>query len=777
MRNLLVFLGVVCAFGPFASNVSAGPPVFAPVEEQAKHLVDQMTLDEKIAMTFGTTICGNTGTLPGVPRLGIPHLFDTDGPVGVTRVGPAGDCVANPNLGRGTTRLPSAVALAASFDTVVANDYGRLIGQEIRNIGFNWVLGVNVNLARDPRGGRVFEAMGEDPILAGTMAAEEIEAIQKSGIVASIKHFAMNDQEAGRHSLNAVIAERSLRETDLLAFEIGVKESGVSSIMCGYNWVNGDYNCANDHLLNKVLKEEWGFKGFVHSDWWVTDYVLPDANKGLDVDMPGYSILGGPGFYESTLKASVLSGEVPEVRLNDMVKRVLIAMIQAGLVGKPQYVPVLIDQARGEEVAQHVAEQGLVLLKNADSILPLDSDFGGTIAVIGSNADIAVLGGGGSSYVKPIDGRANVPPVVTPFLTYWFWQVWDPTNTTFSKQWDPSSPLHAIQHLAPNATVAYDNGTHLGSAASLAASSDIAIVFVHSWEGESMDLESLSLDSGLLGLGCEWIIGDCADQDALVSAVAAVNPHTIVVVESGGAVLMPWLSEVRAVLEAWYPGIKGGEAIANILFGKVNPSGKLPLTFPMSELDLPRPTRPSQQSDPPYCIVLPELTGSLGCVRKFDVDYDIEGTQVGYKWFDAQQKPVLFPFGYGLSYTNFSYSKLEVTPRKVIGKSTVRVKFDLKNTGDRAGTEVAQVYVGLPSSTMEPPKRLVGWQKVFLNPGQTRQVTVELEPESSAHPLSFWNVHTSGHGDLGEWDMAEGTYNVYVGSSSRDIRLAGDFRH
>lgn len=765
------------ALGLLLLNPACIPDDGSSIDQQAQALVDQMTQDEKLQMTkgfpdAGNPICGNLGTIQGIPRLGIPNLYFTDGPQGVTREGPLplgpGCPASNPNVDRGTTRLPALIALAATFDVVAARYYGVLMGLELRDTGFNWLGGAgNVNLTRDPRSGRTFETMGEDPILSGLMVTQQLQGIRKSGVVASLKHFAVNDQDIGRFYVNAKLGERAMRETDLLAFEIPIKESGVQSIMCSYNLVNAEfdingdpevnngYACGNDHLLNEILKGEWGFRGFVHTDWYLATHSVLDANGGLDVSMPG------SGVFDSELEQAILDGDVAQARLDDMAKRVVIAMLEADLIDKPAFEPVLIDQARGEAIALSTAEQGSVLLKNSNGALPLDAVFSGTIAVIGSNADVGVLTGGGSSSLNPIPGYATTPPVETTDDYYNFWSV--VAGERFAKRYDAESPRAAIDALS-NAPVFYNPGTDLASATNLAASADVSIVFVHSWSSEAMDLESLSLGSGLRGLPCSFLLVPCEDQDELVSAVAAVSDKTIVVVQSGGPVLMPWLDEVDAVLAVWLPGIKGGEAIANLLFGEVNPSGKLPVTFPLSEADLPRTAPPSQQTDPVSCI--------LGC-NIFDVDYDIEGLEVGYKWFDAEAKDVLFPFGHGLSYTEFEYSELSVTPPESNGQGYINVEFKITNTGDRAGAEAAQVYVELPAAANEPPKRLVGFDKVQLQPGQTRTVIVRLNPLSSSHPFSYFDVDQTG--ESGEWVMAEGIYTIHVGSSSRDIRLVGDF--
>jgi beta-glucosidase len=423
---------------------------------------------------------------------------------------------------------------------------------------------------------------------------------------------------------------------------------------------------------------------------------------------------------------------MPQSRLDNMVHRILRAMLVTGLLDYPS-LPGTLDTANNEAIAQEVEEQGAVLLKNASELLPLDPSTTLKIAVISSHADIAVLSGGGSAQVSPIGGPAldeghPNPPGWAPVI------------------WDPSSPLNAIKAKAPHATVQYNDGTDTTSAASLAASSNLAIVFLSQWASEGMDVPSLNFT--------DVIHIAPVNQDALVSAVAAANPHTIVILENGGAQVMPWLANVGAVLEAWYPGQKGGNAIANILFGSVNPSGKLPITFPASVNDLPRPVIP----------------GWSNPTIQFSVDYTIEGFNVGYKWFDAHGIAPLFPFGFGLSYTTFSISNLLLTPNPS-SESGFQVSFNLKNTGTRAGTEVAQVYLGLPSSTGEFPKRLVGWSKVSLQPGAQRQVIVTVDANDSSHPLSYWNSTTNG------WVTANGDYTVYVGSSSAssDLALAGTF--
>jgi beta-glucosidase len=405
-------------------------------------------------------------------------------------------------------------------------------------------------------------------------------------------------------------------------------------------------------------------------------------------------------------------------------------MYAAGVMDHPA-TPRAVDVAGDDAIAQEAEEQGAVLLQN-NGLLPLNASLVGSIAVIGSHADIAVLSGGGSAQVMPNGG---------PALTEGY-----PCPPCWSQVvWDPSSPLQAIQAKAPGSTVLFNNGTDAASAAALAATSNVAIVFVSQWESEGMDLPSLNF--------ADVIHSVPIDQDALVEAVAEANPRTIVVMENGGAQVMPWLNQVAAVLEAWYPGERGGPAIANLLFGTVNPSGKLPITFPASVNDLPRPV-----------IAAPPDSTSV-----FDVHYNIDGYDVGYKWFDTNNIQPEFPFGFGLSYTTFLISNAQLTDNLSSSNPNFQVSFDLSNTGPVPGAEVAQVYLGLPSATNEPPKRLVGWQKVTLDPGQSQSVTIEVDENDSSHPLSYWDTNSNS------WQVANGDYLVYLGNSSRNVTLVGTF--
>lgn len=700
-------------------TAAAAPVVTDPIDRRAQDLIERMTRAEKIRLVtgqWGLTILhfkadpaalGGDGFVAGTPRLGIPHLQLIGAGMGVT------------NLGRRangqSTALPAAIALASSFDTDLSYAFGTVIGRETRDQGFNVSLGGGVNLTRDPRGGRAFEYYGEDPLLAGKMIAPQLRAIQDQGVVATIKHYALNDQETGRFGVNAVIDERAMREAELLAFEIGIKESGVGSVMCAYNRVNGDYTCESDYLLNRVLKGEWGFKGWVMSDWGSTHSTAKAALAGLDQEF-----FAGDRFGQA-LKHAIDRGEVPAARLDDMVRRILRSLIAVGVLDDPPRIRP-IDAATGGEVALRTAREGAVLLKNT-GLLPLSRRRALRLAVVGMNADKGVLSGGGSSQVNPVGGNA-VPPKTIPA---------GPLGYAHVPVWDPSPPLSAIESKLEAGEVRYESGEDRKAAADLARWADVVVVFAGRRRIEGLDAPDLSLGDG---------------QEELIAELASVNPDTVVVLETGGAVTMPWLDAVKSVLEVWYPGQRGGEAIADLLFGDANPSGKLPLTFPRSEADLPRLAIRGTVKDHATLedLLHPEL---------FDVELS-EGLQIGYKWYDAQNKAVLFPFGHGLSYTQFAYGGLKAD----LGES-VQVRFELRNAGSRPGAEVAQIYVGLPASTGEPPRRLAGWSRVELAAGERRNVSVRLDPKA----LAIWNVAAQ------RWEIPAGTYQLHVGGSSRDLPL------
>lgn len=707
-----------CGGGPSFSNQQQNPPPSNDPDARADAMLARMTQAEKLQLVMGgvttnlsygyTVPRGAGGWVPGIPRLGIPTLYLADGSVGVGN-----------GVGQATV-LPSAIASAASWDLNEAMKYGTVIGTELSDYGINVNLGGNVNLVgREPRDGRTFETKGEDPILAGKINAAHISAIQAQHIIGMAKHFSFNDQESGRTTANAVIDERGGRESDLLAFEISLKDSNAQAVMCSYNQINGVYSCENSHLLNEILKTDWSFPGFVMTDWWANSDTVQGPLAGLDQEQPNQ-------LYFSTLGQAITSGQVPQSRLDNMVHRILRAMYAAGLFDYPQTIQPIPAQADAA-IAQEAEETGAVLLKNTGNQLPLNAGSIQSIAVIGSHADKWVLTGGGSAQVNPVGGGISGPKPCPP--------CWATVT------WAPSSPLQAIKSLAPNATVQYADGSDANAAANLAAASQAAIVFVNNWGSEGMEQTTLGLT--------DYVDAAPINQDALVSAVAAANPHTIVVVESDGPVLMPWLNQVSAVLEAWFPGQSGGPAIADLLFGVANPSGKLPITFPASDAQLPRPVTPQPPDN----------------VTPFEVNY-FEGYNVGYKWFDSQGLTPLFPFGFGLSYTTFSITNPSLTNNLTSASNpNLQVSFKVTNTGAAAGSEVAQVYLGMPSSLNEPPRRLIGWQKVALQPGTSQPVNLTINENDSSHPLSYWDTSS------GSWKLGPGMYTVYLGDSDTGATL------
>ena len=469
------------------------------------------------------------------------------------------------------------------------------------------------------------------------------------------------------------------------------------------------------------MKKDWNFKGFILSDWQATHSTAKASAAGLDHEEPAQI------FYGDAMKQAVESGNVPMAEIDDHVHRILRSMFAAGVIDDPP-VKSVVDVEGGFEVAQKIEEQSIVLLRNESSLLPLDASKVTSIAVIGAHSDVGMISGGGSAQVDPPGGNAIMPP--GQGRTTWQAHIWFPT-----------SPLKAIRAAAPHAKVQFDPGTDPVAAAALAKTSDVAIVFAHQWESEGMDLDSLSLPE---------------HQDDVIAKVAAANPHTVVVLETGSPVTMPWADQVSGILEAWYGGSRGAEAVARVIFGDVNPSGKLPITFPKSEADLPHPSivKPPAESTTKH--------GEFEAWKKiaaglpaFQTTYD-EGLKVGYKWYDAEHKQVLFPFGYGLSYTTYNYSDLKVSHGK-----TVRLSFKVTNTGNRAGAEIAEVYAALPENAGEPPKRLVGWSKIKLNAGESKEVVIEVDPEY----LSIFNVERDA------WQLVPGDYRFLVGGSSQSLPL------
>jgi beta-glucosidase len=683
-------------------------------DRRAELAVAQMTREEKQGLVFawfGTDApwkkfitppearAGSAGYVPGIARLGIPPQWATDAGLGVATQGGAREK-------RERTALPSGLAIAATWDPELAHRAGAMIGAEARASGFNVMLAGSVNLVREPRNGRNFEYAGEDPLLAGVMVGAQIKGVESNHNISTITNFALNYKETDRNSLDVNIDRAQARMSDLLAFQLAIEQSNPGSVLCSYNRVWGEHACQSAYLLNEVLRKDWGWNGFVMSDWGATHSTVKAAISGLD-QQSGYPFDDQP-YFGKPLLAAVASGELEQERLDQMARRIVRTMFAKGVIDYPVKLAP-IDLGAHAHVTRAGAEQGTVLLKNENDMLPLGKR--GRIAVIGGHADRGVLAGGGSSLVYPTGGNA-VPGI-------------EPTGWPGPVMYYPSSPLRAVQALAPGAKVKFDSGSNREAAATLAAASDVVLVFVTQWTGESVD-QPLTLPD---------------DQDALVSAVVAANPRTVVIIEAGGAVFMPWVDQVPAVLHAWYPGTRGGEAIANVLFGVVNPSGHLPISLPRDESQFARAALEEKDAQ-----------GN----KTLEVNY-AEGATVGYKWFDAHGLKPLFAFGHGLSYTRFNYSDLQA---RLDGQDLV-VKFQVRNSGRRDGKDVAQLYVEPVAGGWEAPKRLAGWKKVELQKGATEDVELRVDPRL----LAVFNETDR------TWHIAPGRYRLMLGHSSADLQL------
>ncbi|MRV72657.1 glycosyl hydrolase [Duganella sp. FT92W] len=725
LSSIAVAVAICCGHALAAESGTGQPWMNARLGagERASLALQAMTLDEKLKLVFGYMGADvehkkftrlpeahkqSAGLIYGVPRLGIPNLWQADAGLGVASQ-------AGPDVRTGTA-LPSGMNTAATWDLQTAYAGGAMIGAEARGYGFNVLLAGGVNLMREPRNGRNFEYGGEDPLLAGKIVGAQIRGIQSNRVISTLKHFAFNDQETGRTTLNVKIDDRAARMSDLLALQIANEEGKPGAVMCSYNRVNGAYACENNYLLNEVLKQDWRFNGWVMSDWGATHSTIPAANAGLD-QQSGFPF-DHADYFAAPLKEAVLNGWVPPARLDDMARRVLYAMFEHGVVDQPVApAPEKIDFKANAAVSMKDAQEGMVLLKNHGDILPLKKDAR-RVVVIGGYADKGVLAGGGSSLVYPAGG--NAVPGLEP-------KVWPGPVMVY-----PSPPLKAIQQRLPKATVVYHDGADKAAAAKLAREADVVLVFATQWTAEAMDVPTLALPN---------------KQDELIAAVAAANGKTVVVLETGGPVTMPWLPKVPAVLEAWYPGTSGGEAIASVLFGEVNPSGHLPATFPASESQLPRPALDGY----------PEVAD-----RRFDVDYH-EGAAVGYKWFDLKGHKPLFPFGHGLSYTQFKLEDLKAGVRDGV----LHASFTVRNTGKVAGKEVAQVYVAPLNTRWEAPKRLAGFQKVDVKPGASATAAVTVDPRL----LADYDAASK------TWKVAPGDYRVILAADAGGSQAASTVVH
>jgi beta-glucosidase len=768
----------------------------APVSQRVAQLMSQMSLADEITMVEGH---GTTNPYvfytPAIPALCIPAVGLEDGPAGVA------DGLT------GVTQLPAGVALAASWDPSLAQQYGQVIGAEEYGKGASANLGPTVNIDRDPRWGRSFEALSEDPFLNASLDVPEIDGVQSQDVESQVKHFDAYNQETYRNTPadDVIVDNRALQEIYMPSFYAAVTQANAASVMCAYSMVNGNFSCNNSYLNNTVLRDQWDFPGFVMSDYGAL-HSTQGALEGTDQEQPFNT------YYGTALQTDVENGTIPKSALNTMVQRVLTVMFQYKLFSQPRTgsTSATVTTPGHVAAATAVAEAGTTLLKDAGSVLPLSSSNGGTIAVIGPAADASpTYAGGGSAYVIPsgtvsplagikaaagsgtnvsyqqgLPTDTSLPSIPasdlspayspTPFGGSYTGTLTAPETGTYvlaitnpcgcytstylsldGKQIidNPSTPPVQTYSVAVQLTggqtytlsISGDSSQLLwgtpsalkpgiDAAVAAAKSASTAVVVVSDdTESEATDRPSLNLPSA---------------QDELVSAVAAANPHTIVVINAGAPVAMPWLSSVAGVVDAWYPGQTSGTSLASVLFGQTDPGGHLPVTFPASLSQVPASTTA-------------QFPGNGSTVQ-----YS-EGVDVGYRWYDAKDITPLFPFGFGLSYTQFAFSGLSVSRSVTDGTQDVRVSAVVTNTGHRAGSEVAQLYLGDPSSTGEPPRELAGFQRVSLAPGASARVSFVVTPQQE----SWWDDSANG------WTQTAGQYQVYVGDSSAlaGLPLRGSF--
>jgi len=697
----------IARFAAYAAN--SPTPLYLdptrPLESRVNDLLSKLTIEEKIAIIHADS----KFTTAAIPRLQIPRRWMSDGPHGVREdIGPDTWKPAG-HTNDFSTAMPAGVCLAATWDPDLGYSEGTVIGQEARARGKDIMLGPGVNILRTPLCGRNFEYLGEDPWLTSRMAVGFIRGEQSQDISSCVKHFALNNQEYDRDTIDVEVDERALREIYLPAFRAAVQEAGVWCVMGAYNQFRGQHCCENGYLLNDILKGEWGFKGLVVSDWDAAHSTAGSALNGLDLEMG----TDGPydKFYFATPYLDALkSGSLPMAGLDDKVRRNLRVMLATD-VFDPARKTGSLNTADHQAVARHVAEEGIVLLKNENHLLPINPDEVTNIAVIGENATRLQTHGGDSSAIKafyeitPLQGLVN--------------RVGRRVNITYSEGYDhrPDPTLEA-------------------RAIAAAKSADLVIYIGGLNHDKGYDCEGQDRTDMRLPFG----------QDDLISKLVAANPKTVVVLEGTMVEMDPWLDKVPAVLQAWYPGMEGGNALAALLFGDVNPSGKLPCTIPRRLADSPA------QALHAY----PGVSGT--------VTYS-EGLLVGYRWYDTREIEPQFPFGFGLSYTTFQYSNLKLVAGG-LGGALVTAQFAITNTGSRDGAEVAQLYVhqdnpGLP----RPDKELKGFQKITLKPGETQTLSIPLKTNAFA----YYDP------DKKAWVAEKGTFHILVGGSSRDLPLKDQF--
>ncbi len=749
------------AFGqPAWMNTSLTP------EARTELLIGAMTLDEKIsqiqnnpALNRDLPGCGFQSLgrhVEGIPRLSIPTFRAINGGNGVR----GGDCVPEPIA----TALPSATLGAATFNRTLNFAWGAVVGQEARNAAHHVLLGPGLNMIRHPYTGRAQEYMSEDPYLVGVIATEQVKGIQSRGSHAMVKHFVTNDDEGGqqeRWTKATRVPARALHEIYLLPFEMAIRSGDAASVMCAFPHLNFAWACESQDLMVRTLRNRWGFDGYVESDRRAVHSTVGSilARMSIELDM-------GPRFYTTPrVKAALAAQEISEADIDELVRRRFLKMFQFGHFDTPYNRFLPTDYAAHAAVAESVAREGIVLLKNDNNFLPLGNDIK-SIALIGAEWFA------GMPTMPPRNGNpAELTTVIPPFSV------------------TPEQGLrNTLAEIGAAATVTYNDGSDISGAVALARQSDVAIVMVGNTPRETRDLPNLSLpvvparhpseedpceaheEAGCPATPPE---GPVTDQEALVPAILAANAKTVVVLKTSGMVLMPWLNDARALVQAWFPGQQDGDAVADILFGVVSPSGKLPVTFGRSAREAAYATEPQYPGvrEDNGLVGGPGFGGTPGVAQL--VGHYTEGLEMGYRWYEANNVEPVFPFGFGLSYTTFAYSDLsaETSVDSNTGRAVLTVKYKITNTGGRRGAEASQVYLTLPPEAGEPAKRLVGFEKVDLTPGASQSVTVTVDSSASNHPLSYFRPDPNGTWADGNWITPAGNYTVHVGGSSADTPL------
>ncbi|MDE3103729.1 MAG: glycoside hydrolase family 3 C-terminal domain-containing protein [Acidobacteriota bacterium] len=729
LATMLVFTATALGAAFAQSAVPADAPYknpSLPVEQRVSDVLSRMTLEEKASMLAGSGWMESTP----VERLGIPAIKMADGPMGVRAW--YGSSAITSAAGYRTpvlaTSFPSGVLMAATWDTDLVRDEGQAIGQEVKALGRDMILGPTVNINRVPLWGRNFEGYGEDPYLSGQMGVAYIQGVQGEGVIPSVKHFIANNQEFERHRIDESISARALHEIYLPAFKAAVQQADVWNVMSAYNKVNGVQCAENAPVLQDLLRKELGFKGFVISDWASTYSTAGTVNAGIDLEMPGGAPMqqwlarpnsfaagnSGGWLTEPKVMAEVHAGHITEAQVNENAAAILRIIFKSGLFDHPHVVTGVVDTPAQRAVARRAVTEGIVLLKNEGSLLPIDETKVHSIAVIGPNAARARTGGGGSSLVRP---RFAAAPLDGIRERGYMLKVQYAQGVGMEGE-DPAQDTPEVR------------AKLLQEAVDVASHADVAVVVVGRYpklEGEGFDVKTMDLPAG---------------QDELIEAVEKANPHTVVVLNTGDAVTMSrWLDQTPALLQLWYGGEEAGHGLADVLFGDANPSGKLPVSFPKRFEDSP---------------AYGHYPG-----ENLKVDY-AEGIYVGYRYFETRNVKPQFPFGYGLSYTTFAYSDLAVTPGKTTANAPVEVSVKVKNTGQRDGAEVVQLYVHDGHAKIDRPVReLKGFARVALKAGEERTVHFKLDRAA----LSYWNPETK------DWQADPGVFEVQIGASAEDIRL------